>query len=68
MRCLVAAGFSLRLPFFLEQGIKKGSIIKKSPLSPLYQRGALFLPLAKEGYQEGFYNYRIFHPNLKMQG
>jgi hypothetical protein len=47
--------------------IRKASLIEKSPLSPLCQRGAYFLPLAKGVYpplaapkatrgEEGFYN------------
>src|SRR4030042_3312427 len=35
--------------------ISKASLIEKSPPSPLCQRGAHFLPLAKGG-EEGFYN------------
>jgi long-chain acyl-CoA synthetase len=35
--------------------ISKASLIEKSPLSPLCQRGEHFLPLAKGG-EEGFYN------------
>jgi putative methanogenesis marker protein 8 len=35
--------------------ISKASLIEKSPLTPLCQRGVYFLPLAKGG-EEGFYN------------
>jgi len=44
-------GFMLSSQFFIR-------IIRKSPLSPLCQRGVYFLPLAKGG-QEGFYKNNV---------